>query len=240
MPGRRGHFAVVFTEVECPRLRRPGGGLRRMPGMPGYPGGIGRRHGASLGLVRQPFPASVSGISGISGIRAFSHSGRGHRGHPGAVKTTPKCPRCSGKTVRDPPHSTRNASMAHRCRSGWWANHNAGPSMLFPRHRWAIVVVTGPAGTTSVGHRCRSARQSGRFVGIGAGAGTGAPRTRGRGRTAGTGGRGRTAGTGGRGRTAGAGGRGRGPGPDRRGRGRRGPGAGPPGRGSGEEDQFYG
>ncbi len=29
--------------------------------------------------------------------------------------TTPKCPRCSGKTVPDPPHSTRNAPMGH----GW-------------------------------------------------------------------------------------------------------------------------
>ncbi len=56
---RRGHFAMVFTGVKCPCLAGRDGGLRRMPGMPGYPGGIGRRHG-SFRIMRRSRPETHS------------------------------------------------------------------------------------------------------------------------------------------------------------------------------------
>ena len=155
LPGRRGHFALVFTRVKCPRLPGRDGRLRRMPGMPGYPGGIGRRHGPCLCWSGSPSPPQSPVFSVFPVFGAFRHCGRGHRGHPAVVKTTPKCPRCSGKTVRDPPHSTRNAPMAHRCCCRPTACHNDGPPMLLSAdglpQRWP----TDAAETASVGHRCR-------------------------------------------------------------------------------------
>ena len=119
LPRRRGHFALVFTRVRCPRLPGRDGRLRRMPGMPGYPGGIGRRHGPSPGLARQPFLASASGNSG-------------YFRHPGILPLRSRAPGAPWGRKKRP----RSAPGARARPSG---------TRLTPRetHSWDIVGVAG-------------------------------------------------------------------------------------------------
>ena len=138
-PRRRGHFTSVKTKAKCPRLPGKTRGTRLTPR--NSPTGHGRvcagvSSGRFFAMARtklnlQPFPAPAHpAFPAFSDIRDNPRSWLQAPGAHRVRNNHPTVPPVLGKIVRDPPHSTRNASMAHRCCLARAGNRNDGPSLL--------------------------------------------------------------------------------------------------------------